>query len=131
MKNCYIPNFVLEPEDYSLLDSEKINYDKGIIKINEFKIPCTKFFNLSIDEVFDILEGKSNLNEANNSSIGDRTYASRVMSILFLRMREVVNIKDRELRLTAACSLIAGVNSLYTIDPGYGRRLLPLLRSIA
>lgn len=130
MKNCYIPNFVLEPEDYSALDKRGIDYDKGIVKVSEFKVPCTKFFNMTIDEVFNVLEGNQ-LNEVNSSSMGDRTYASRVMSILFLRMREVVNIKNKELRLAAACSLIAGVNSLYAIDPGYGRRLLPLLRSIA
>jgi hypothetical protein len=95
--------------------------------IGEAKVGCYAT-SLEIDALFDKLESDClwEIADENNR----RTFASRIMAIMFLRVREVAQIKDKDIRQAAMCGLIAANAALYNIDPAYARRMLPLMRSI-
>ena len=128
MINAVIPKFIFDEEDIIYLKDKGIQIQEGNVTIVKHKIPCYKFYNLSENEVFDELDSNK-LYEATSES-EKNNYASRVVSILFLKIRQVVNIKDKEQRTIAACSLLAAVNSLAAINVVYARRFLPLVRNL-
>lgn len=129
MQITYIPEFLFETEDINTLKDKKLDFRKGTLTIGKYKVPCYEFLNLSTDDVFNKLE-EDNLWEAQTTESDRRSFASRTMAIMFLRIREVANMKDKDARLAAVCGLIAANTALFPIDPSFARRILPLLRSV-
>lgn len=129
MEITYIPQFLFESEDINTLRDKKLDFRKGVLTIGRCKIPCFEFQNLTTDEVFNKLE-EDNLWEAQTTESDRRSFASRTMAIMFLRIREVAAIPDKNARLAAVSGLIAANTALFAIDSSYARRILPLLRSI-
>ncbi len=124
-----IPKFLLEVESVIELKDKGIKIEEGNQIIGKYKVPCYKVYNLSETEVFDMLEKHSLLEATSDSE--KSSYANRVMSIIFLRLRQVNAIQDKDQRLIASISLLSAVNSLALIDMNYAKRFLPLLRSIS
>lgn len=129
MINAILPKFLFEVEDIVTLKDKGIQIQEGSQIIGKYKVPCYKFFNLNETEVFDELENHALL-EANNTNAEANGYANRMVSILFLKLRQIATIKDKDQKVIATCSLAAAVNSLANINIGYAKRFLPLLRSI-
>ena len=130
MANAIIPKFLFDEEDIYYLQDRGIKISEGNQVVGKYKIPCYKFFNLNENEVFDELEGNS-LNEADITDSQKMSFANRSMSILFLKLRQVMNMQDKEQKIAATCSLIAAVNSLAVINLNYAKRFLPILRGLA
>lgn len=128
MITSIIPKFLLEKEDIIHLKDKGIQFQEGFQTIGKTKIPCYKFFNLSETDVFDELYIP--LNEATNDAV-KISYANRVASILFLRIRQVAALTDKNQKLVASCSLLSAVNSLASLNISYAQRFLPLLRGLA
>lgn len=128
MINSIIPSFLLSSEDIITLKDKGIRIQEGNQVIGKFKIACYKIFNLNENQVFDQLESNSLL-EA-ESSTEAVSYASRVASILFLRIRQVSTMKDLDNKVIAATSLLSAVNSLASINLQYAKRFLPLVRGL-
>ena len=128
MINSVIPKFLFEEEDIIYLKDKGIQIQEGNQVINNYRIPCYKFYNLTETEVFDEL-ASNHLYEANTES-QINSYASRVVSILFLKIRQVAVLKDREQKIVAACSLLSAVNGLAQMNITYATRFLPLIRSM-
>ena len=124
--NSIIPKFIFDEEDIIYLKDKGIQIQEGTQIIGKYKVPCYKFLNLDENEVFDEL--RNPLNESTETE--NAGYANRVVSILFLRFRQVQQIKDHDQKVAAACALIGAVNSLASIHMRYAQRFLPLLRSI-
>ena len=130
MINAVIPKFILEVEDIITLKEKGIQIQEGTQVIGNYKVPCYKFLNISETEVFDELETHSLLEAADNRAADLNGYANRMVSILFLKLRQVATMKDKDQKTAASCSLAAAVSSLATVNVGYAKRFLPLLRSI-
>ena len=130
MKTAIIPKFILEVEDIITLRDRGIKLQEGIQIVGDYKVPCYKFFNLSETEVFDELEHNSLLEAVDGRSPELNGYANRMVSILFLKLRQIATMKDKDQKTAASCSLAAAVSSLANINVGYAKRFLPLLRSI-
>lgn len=131
MLTSIIPKCLLEDEALVELKDMGVKFDEGSVKLGGCKVNCIKVYNLTETQVFDKLENK-NMNEA-IGGVSDaelKTYSSRNLSIIFSKLRLVANIKDKDLRTTAVCSLLAAVNSLAGIDPRQAQRFLPIIRGI-
>ena len=128
MINSIIPKFLFEEEDIIFLKDNGIQMQEGNQIINNYKVPCYKFFNLTETEVFDKLDGNKLYEDASDSQ--KLSYANRVSSTLFLKLRQAINIKDKEQRTAASCALLAATNSLAAINVNYANRFLPLIRSM-
>lgn len=129
MNTAIIPKFLFEKEDIIYLKNKGIKLEEGLQRIGNTKVPCYRFYNITEMEVFDemrnpIHEGSSNLESERNS------YAQRVSSILFIRIRQANQIKDIDQKVIAACALLDAVNSLALINIQYGKRFISLIRSI-
>lgn len=127
--NAIIPKFLLDLEDIIYLKDSGIKLEEGTQIIGKYKVPCYKFYNISETEVFDELD-RDRLYEAKSDS-EKLSYATRMFSILFLRLRQVNAMTDKNQKLLAACSLTAAVNSLASINLTYAKRFLPMLRSLS
>lgn len=131
MLTSIIPKCLLEDESLVELKDMGIKFEEGSIVLGKCKINCIKVYNLTETQVFDKLES-NRLDEA-IGSVTDaelKTYSSRNLSIIFSKLRSVANIKDKDLRTAAVCSLLAAVNSLACIDPRQASRFLPIIRGI-
>ena len=128
MINSIIPKFLFNEEDIIYLKDNGIQIQEGNQIVNNYKIPCYKFFNLNETEVFDKLDSNKLYEDANDSQ--KTSYANRVSSTLFLRIRQAINIKDKDQKITASCALLAAVNTLANININYANRFLPLIRSM-
>ena len=128
MINAIIPRFIFDEEDIIYLKDKGIQIQEGNQIIGKYKVPCYKFYNLNETEVFDELDSNQ-LYEATGDSERN-SYASRVVSILFLRIRQVATMKDKEQKIAASCALLASINSLAAINVSYARRFLPLVRNL-
>ena len=126
MKLAIIPMFLFETADIAYLKEKQIKFDTGTVSIGQNKVNCYRFYNLNEMELFDEL--KSPINEDNNAML--KNYASRVASLLFLRIRQIMTIQDATQKLIASVALMSAVNSLANIDVQYGNRFVSLLRSI-
>jgi hypothetical protein len=123
----YIPKCLLEDEAPTQLKDMGIKIEEGTITMGNCKVNCIKVYNLTETQVFDKLESRSLL-EATDAE--NRNYASRCMSVIFMKLRQVQTIKDPEIRCAAICSLFAAVNSLAVIDMKTANRFLPLIRGL-
>lgn len=128
MKYAIIPKFLFEDEDIISLIDKGIKIEHGKQTVGEYKVPCYKFYNLTETEVFDELDSNALLEDVSESQ--KMSYANRVMSILFLKIRQVAGIQDKNQKLIASCSLIAAVNSLADLNINYAKRFLPMLRGL-
>ena len=126
MNNAIIPKFIFEDEDIIYLKEKGIKIDEGLQSIGKEKVPCYRFFNINEMEVFDEL--RNPLNEDLESE--RNSYGQRIVSLLFLRFRQVMQIKDMDQKVNASISLISAVNSLALINIQYARRFISLLRSL-
>ena len=129
MINAVIPKFLFEIEDIISLQDKGIQLQEGNQVIGNYKIPCYKFMNMTETQVFDELESNMLL-EANDRTAELNGYANRMVSILFLKLRQIATIKDKDQKTAATCSLAAAVSSLANVNVNYAKRFLPLLRSI-
>lgn len=129
MKISIIPTCLLEDEALVDLKDAGVKFEEGSITMGGYKIKCIKVYNLSENQVFDKLESKALL-ESKVTDAELKTYSSRNLSIIFTQLRKVQNIKDKDLRCAACCSLLAAVNSLAVIDPRQAQRFLPIIRGI-
>jgi len=127
MLTSIIPKFLLEDEAITELRDMGVKLAEGSVIIGRCKVNCIKVYNLTETQVFDKLDTK--LNEA-VSDAELKTYSSRNLSVIFSKIRMVANIKDKDLRTTAVCSLLAAVNSLACIDIRQASRFLPIIRGI-
>lgn len=123
----YIPKCLLEDEAPNQLRDMGVKLEEGSITLGKCKVNCIKVYNLTETQVFDKLDSIS-LMEATDAQ--KNSYASRCMSIIFLKLRQAQTIKDKDLRCAAVCSLFAAVNSLAAIDMKTANRFLPLIRGI-
>lgn len=128
MKYAIIPKFLFEDEDIVTLADRGIKFEQGKQTIGTYKVPCYKFYNLTETEVFDELESNALLEDVSETQ--KNSYANRVMSILFLKIRQIANLQDKNQKLIASCSLIAAVNSLADLNINYAKRFLPMLRGM-
>lgn len=126
MNNAIIPKFLFEDEDIIYLRDKGIKLEEGLQKVGNTKVACYRFHNITEMEVFD--EMKSTLNESTDSE--KNSYAQRVSSLLFLRIRQVMQIQDANQKLVASIALLDAVNSLALINIQYGKRFISLMRSI-
>ena len=124
-----IPKCLFEEEAITELKDMGVKFDEGSVVIGKCKVNCIKVYNLTENQVFDKLESKRLL-EANVSDAELKTYASRNLAIIFLKLRQVQQIKDKDLRCSATCSLLAAINSLAVIDARMAQRFLPIVRGI-
>lgn len=133
MITSIIPKFLLEEETLIDLKDKGVKFESGSVVVNGYKVDCIKFYNLTECQVFDKIEHNSLLEAATEgrSEAEAKAYASRNLSIIFNKVRAVANIKDRDLRVTATCSLLAAVNGLAAIDFRQASRFLPMIRGIA
>ena len=129
MKISILPKFIFEDEDIITLRDKGIQLQEGLQTFGDYKVPCYKFYNLNELEVIDELY-KGSLLESKDDTSQKNSFAVRVVSTLFLRFRQVVNIKDTDQKIIAACALMSAVNSLAQINIQYANRFVPLLRSI-
>jgi hypothetical protein len=130
MISAVIPKFLFEIEDIITLQDKGIQLQEGTQVIGNYKVPCYKFMNLSETEVFDELEKNSLLEADTHRSAELNGYANRMVSILFLKLRQIATMKDKDQKTAASCALASAVSSLATVNVGYAKRFLPLLRSI-
>ena len=129
MITTVIPRFLIEEEALTELADMGIKFREGSVTIGKCKIGCVEFYNLTETQVFDKIESKALLeNKASDAEL--KTYSSRNLSIIFNQLRKVNNIKDKDLKCAAACSLLAAVNSLAVIDARQAQRFLPIIRGI-
>ena len=126
--NAIIPKFLIEEEDIIALKDKGISIQEGLQTVTNYKIPCYKFYNIDEISVFNELQGNK-LYEATSES-EKISFANRMASILFLRIRQAAQIKDKDTKVQAACSLCAAVNSLAEINMNYAKRFLPLIRGL-
>lgn len=130
MINAIIPKFLFEDEEIITLKDKGIKIQEGNQILGKYKVPCYKFFNLSETEVFDEIYKESLCEAEGNTQSDINSYANRVSSVLFLRIRQVSSIKDKETKIAAACSLLAAVNALASLSVRHANRFLPLVRGI-
>lgn len=123
----YIPKCLLEDEAPTQLRDMGVKLEEGSITLGKCKVNCIKVYNLTETQVFDKLDSIS-LMEATDAQ--KNSYASRCMSIIFLKLRQAQAIKDKDLRCAAVCSLFAAVNALAAVDLKTANRFLPLIRGI-
>lgn len=131
MLTTIIPKCILEEESLVELKDMGVKFDEGHVIVGKCKVNCIKVYNLTENQVFDKLAAKS-LNEAASTATESelKSYSSRNMAIIFTQLRKVQNIKDKDVRCAATCSLLAAVNSLAVIDPRQASRFLPIIRGI-
>ena len=122
-----IPKCLLETEDLTTLRDMGISFEEGSVIVGKCKVNCIKVYNLTETQVFDKLESKSLLESTDAEKY---SYGNRCMSVLFLKLRQAQHIKDKDLRCTAVCSLLAAVNALASLDIKTANRFLPLIRGI-
>ena len=124
-----IPKFLLEEESIIELRDMGVKLDEGWVNLCKMKIPYKKVYNLTECQVFDKLETKA-LYEDKRNDAQLRSYVSRNLAILFLKVRQIAAIKDKDLRATGTCALLAAVNSLAQLDAASAARFLSLIRGI-
>ena len=123
----YIPKCLLEEESITTLKDMGIKLEEGSITLGRCKVHCIKVYNLTETQVFDKLDSRSLLEAVDAQKT---SYASRCMSVIFLKLRQISSIKDSDVRAAAVCSLLAAVNALAAIDLKTANRFLPLIRGI-
>jgi len=84
---------------------------------------------LTETQVFHKLE-KRRLLEGKTSDVELKTYSSRNISILLMKLRQVANIKDKDIRYSAYFSLLVVINLLDILDSSTTSRFLPIIRGI-
>ena len=124
-----IPTCLLEDEALVDLKDAGVKFEEGSVILGGYKVNCIKVYHLTESQVFDKLESKALL-ETKATDAELKTYSSRNLAILFTQLRKVQNIKDKDLKCAACCSLLAAVNSLAVIDPRQASRFLPIIRGI-
>lgn len=127
MITALIPKCLLETEDIVTLKDMGVQLEEGSVYMGKCKVNCIKVYNLTETQVFDKLDAHSILE---STDAEQRSYANRCMSVIFLKLRQAQNIKDKDLRCAAICGLFAAVNSVACLDPKVANRFLPLIRSI-
>lgn len=122
-----IPKCLLEDEGVTTLKDMGVHLEEGHVNIGKCRVNCVKVYNLTETQVFDKLDAHTLL-EATDAE--KNSYASRCMSVIFLKLRQAATIKDKDLRCTAVCSLLAAVNALAAVDLKTANRFIPLIRGI-
>ena len=127
MKITVIPKILFESEDIATLKHKNIKFESGKITLKDVVIECYKFYNMTDEQVFDTIQNGQLLESVESEN---KNFATRMMSIMFLTARKIMQMKDPELKLAAGTSLISAVVGLAQMDHTYARRILPLIRTI-
>lgn len=122
-----IPKCLLENEAVTTLRDMGVRLEEGHVNIGKCKVNCIKVYDLTETQVFDKLDAHSLLEAVDAEK---NSYANRCMSVIFLKLRQVATIKDKDLRCSAVCSLLAAVNALAAVDIKTANRFIPLIRGI-
>ena len=122
-----IPKCILEDEDIVTLRDMGIEVQEGSVRLGGCKVNCIKVINLTETQVFDRLEARSLLEAIDTES---NSYVQRAATVVFMKLRQVATIQDRDQRCIATCSLLGAINSLAAIDPRTASRFLAILRGI-
>ena len=132
-RDAIIPKFLFEEEDIIHLVDKGIQIQSGRLPIGKTKVPCYKFLNITETEVFNELD-KHSINEATSAEAAleskRNSYANRAMSILFLKIRQAMNLQNPADKIATSCALIGAVNSLACLNIDYAKRFLPILRGM-
>lgn len=122
-----IPTCILEDEDIITLKDMGIQVQEGSVKLGKCKINCIKVLNLTESQIFDRLEAHSLLESIETER---NSYVQRAATVVFMKLRQVATIIDKDQRCVATCALLGAVNSLAVIDPRTASRFLAILRGI-
>ena len=127
----YIPRYVLEEEQIVALKdmgikTEDVKYTCGNTKIN-----CLKVYNLTETQVWDKLDTMSLLETTDQDKIQKNSYAQRAITVVFMQLRKITTIKDKDLRAVGAAWLLAAINGLASLDVKVANRFLALVRGIS
>lgn len=123
----YIPKCTLEEEQIVALRDMGVHFEEGKLPFGNVKVNCLKVYNLTETQVWDKLDSRR-LVESTDAQKG--SYANRAVTVIFMQLQRVRQIKDKDLRTAAAASLLAGINSLAALDVSIANRFLSLVRAI-
>ena len=121
-----LPKFIFEDEDILILKTKGVQLEECKISLGSYLVNCYKFYNLNETQVFDKLESQL-VESAETERIN---FGSRAMAVIFLELRNVNSIKDKETKIAATCGLLAAVNSLAAVSVQHAQRFLALIRGI-
>ena len=93
------------------IKTEDVKYTCGNTKIN-----CLKVYNLTETQVWDKLDTMSLLETTDQDKIQKNSYAQRAITVVFMQLRKITTIKDKDLRAVGAASLLAAINGLASLD---------------
>ena len=124
----YIPKCVLEDEQIVALRDMGVKLEEGTIPIGKVRVNCIKVYNLTETQVWDKLDSRR-LVESTDAE--QRSYANRAVTVVFMQLQKIRQIKDNDLRIAAAASLLAAINSLAGLDVSIANRFLSLVRGIS
>ena len=124
----YIPKCVLEDEQIVTLRDMGVKLEEGTIPIGKVRVNCIKVYNLTETQVWDKLDSRRLLE---STDAEQRSYANRAVTVVFMQLQKVRQIKDNDLRIAAAASLLAAINSLAGLDVSIANRFLSLVRGIS
>ena len=122
-----IPKCILEEEDLTTLRDMGIEFEDGSITINKCKVNCIKVINLTETQIFDRLDSHSLLESAETER---NSYVQRAITVLFMKLRLVSAMTDKDQKLVATCALMGAVNSLALMDTRAATRFLALIRGL-
>lgn len=122
-----IPKCILEDEDIITLRDMGIEVQEGSVRLGGCKVNCIKVVNLTETQIFDRLDAHSLLESIETEK---NSYVQRAATVVFMKLRQVATIQDKDQRCIATCSLLGAVNSLAAIDPRTASRFLAILRGI-
>ena len=123
----YIPKCILETEDIVTLKDMGVQLEEGHINIGSCKVNCIKVYNLTETQIFDKLDQHSLVESLSSDA---NSFVQRSITIIFMKIRQVAALKDKDQRMLGTCSLLAAVNALGAVDPKSANRFLPLIRGI-
>lgn len=124
----YIPRCVLEEEQIVALKDMGVHFEEGKLPIGNVKVNCLKVYNLTETQVWDKLDGRRLVESTDAQKM---SYANRAVTVVFMQLQKIRQIKDPELRAVGAASLLAAINSLAELDVSIANRFLSLVRGIS
>lgn len=122
-----IPTCILEDEDIVTLRDMGVQLEEGSVILGGCKVNCIRVINLTETQIFDKLEAHSLLESIETER---NSYVQRAATVIFMKLRQVASIKDKDQRCLATCSLLGAINSLAVIDPRTASRFLAIIRGI-
>ena len=124
----YIPKCLLEEEQIVALRDMGVNLEEGKMTFGNVKVNCIKVYNLTETQVWDKLDSRRLVE---STDVEQKSYANRAVTVVFMQLQRIKQIKDKDLRAVGATSLLAAINSLASLDTTVANRFLSLVRGIS